>query len=74
MCLAVPMKVIEIHGEIGIVESHHVRQQVNLALLGDVKVNDWVMIHAGFAIAKLNRLQADRTRRLLAEAGYIPCD
>ncbi len=74
MCLAVPMKVIDVHGETGVVESHHVRQQVNLALLGDVKVNDWVIVHAGFAISKMNRREAGRTRKLLVEAGYIPHD
>ena len=53
MCLAVPMKVVEIKGEMGVVENKGVKREVGFMLLEDVKIDDWVLIHAGFAITKL---------------------
>ena len=71
MCLAVPMKVIEIRDDMGDVEVGGVRREVGLMLLEDVRVGDWVIIHAGFAISKLDENQAEETLALLKEAGFI---
>ena len=71
MCIAVPMNVTEINGDIGIVESQGVKREVGLMLMEDVKVGDWVLIHAGFAISKLNQEQAEETMALLREAELI---
>lgn len=71
MCIAVPMNVTEINGDIGIVESQGVKREVGLMLMDDVKVGDWVLIHAGFAISKLNQEQAEETMALLREAELI---
>ena len=49
MCIAVPMKVVEIKDDMGIVESQGVRREVGLMFLEDLIVGDWVLIHAGFA-------------------------
>jgi hydrogenase expression/formation protein HypC len=71
MCIAIPMNVREINGDIGIVESQGVRREVGLMLMDDVKVGDWVLIHAGFAISKLNQEEAEETMTLLREAEFI---
>ncbi len=71
MCIAVPMNVTEINGDIGIVESQGVKREVGLMLMEDVKVGDWVLIHAGFAISKLNQEEAEETMALLREAELI---
>lgn len=71
MCIAVPMNVTEINGDIGIVESQGVKREVGLMLMEDVKGGDWVLIHAGFAISKLNREEAEETMALLREAELI---
>ena len=71
MCLAVPMKVIEIRDDMGDVEVGGVRREVGLMLLDDVRVGDWVIIHAGFAISKLDENQAEETLDLLKEGGFI---
>ena len=73
MCLAVPMKVIKIKEdrETGTVEDSGIKRDVGLMLLEDVKVNDWVLIHAGMAISKLDEYDASETLRLLKEAGII---
>lgn len=71
MCLAIPMKVIEIEGNRGIVEYTGIKRKVGLDLLEDVKVDDWVIIHTGFAISKLNEEEARETLNLLKEGGLI---
>ena len=54
MCLAVPMTVIEISEDKAIVESNGIKTEVNIALSPDLKINDKVLIHAGFIIEKLD--------------------
>jgi hydrogenase expression/formation protein HypC len=65
------MKVVEIEGNRGIVEYTGIKREVGLDLLEDVKVDDWVIIHTGFAISKLNEEEARETLSLLKEAGII---
>lgn len=71
MCIAIPMNVKEINGEMGVVEHSGVRREVGLQLLDDVKLGDWVLIHAGFAISKLNQEEAEETLSLLREVALI---
>jgi len=71
MCLAIPMKVVEIKGNRGIVEYTGIKREVGLDLLEDVRVNDWVIIHTGFAISKLDEEDAQETLSLLKEGGII---
>ncbi|MDQ1353933.1 MAG: hydrogenase expression/formation protein HypC [Acidobacteriota bacterium] len=71
MCIAVPMNVTEINGDMGVVEYSGVRRNVGLMLIEDVKLGDWVLIHAGFAISKLNPEDAQETLALLREAELI---
>ena len=71
MCLAIPMKVVEIKGNRGIVEYTGIKREVGLDLLEDVRVNDWVIIHTGFAISKLDEEDAHETLGLLKEGGFI---
>ncbi len=71
MCLAIPMKVVEIKGNRGIVEYSGIKREVGLDLLEDVRVDDWVIIHTGFAISKLDEEEAQETLSLLKEGGII---
>lgn len=71
MCIAVPMNLVEINGNMGVVEHNGVRREVGLMLMDDVKLGDWVLIHAGFAISKLNREEAEETLSLLKEAKLV---
>ncbi len=54
MCLAIPMRLIEVNEDEGIVETNGVKRKVDLSLLKDVKEGDYIIIHAGFAIEKLD--------------------
>lgn len=71
MCLAIPMKVVEIEGSKGVVEYSGIKREVGLQLLEEVSINDWVIIHTGFAISKLNEEEARETLSLLKEGGFI---
>ena len=67
MCVAVPMKVVEV-SELSIVaEIDGVRKEASAMMLDDVKVGDYVMIHAGFAIEKIDPAAAEQTLRLMRE-------
>jgi hydrogenase expression/formation protein HypC len=73
MCLAVPAKVVEISGSTARVEIGGNIREANLSLVEDAKVGDYVMLHAGFAIAKYEPEEALRTLELWKEiASGIP--
>lgn len=60
MCLAVPMKIVEVRPDrVGIAELDGSRQEVNLALVPDAGVGSYVIVHAGFAIERMNQHEAD---------------
>ncbi len=71
MCLAVPMKVVEIAGDMAVVESAGLRREVGIMLLDKVKLGDWLIVHAGFAISKLTKKQARETLSLFKEMGPL---
>ncbi|CAB50147.1 HypC/HybG/HupF family hydrogenase formation chaperone [Pyrococcus abyssi] len=58
MCLAIPGRVVEIRDNVGIVDFGGVKREVRLDLLSDVKVGDYVIVHTGFAIEKLDEERA----------------
>jgi hydrogenase expression/formation protein HypC len=75
MCLAIPGKVVEIDSEnmmrMSRVDFGGITRDVSLAYLPDVQVNDYVIVHAGFAISQLDEEEAQETLRLLAELGAV---
>ncbi len=69
MCLAVPMRIIDIDGRAANVDSGGVRRKVRIDLLDGLSVGDYVLIHAGLAIARLDEKEAEETLSLLREVG-----
>ena len=67
MCLAIPMKLIKIAGGLGVVELGGVKREISLQLVEDIKIGDYVIIHAGFAIQKLDEKEAEETLSLLRQ-------
>ncbi len=67
MCLAIPMRIVEIRGEKGVVEAGGVKREVGLQLLKDFKIGDYVIVHAGFAIEILDEKEAEETIALFKE-------
>ena len=67
MCLAVPVRVLQIDGIKASVELGGLVRQARIMLVPDTKVGDYVLLHAGFAIQKLDEKEAEETLRLFAE-------
>ncbi len=61
MCLAIPSKVTKIENSVGIIDVDGVTREASLLLLDDVKVGDYVIVHAGFAINKIDEEAALET-------------
>ncbi len=67
MCLGIPMKVIKIEGDEGIVESGGLKKKANFSLMKQVRPGDYILMHAGFAIEKLKESEARKTLRALRD-------
>ena len=68
MCLALPVKVMELGpSETAIVDLGGVRKEISLALLDDVQVGDYVILHVGYALSKLDPEETEKTLALFAE-------
>ena len=65
MCLAIPMIVKEIEGDAAVVEAGGIRKNVRLDLLDDVRLGDYVLIHTGYAIEKIDEKEAEETLDLI---------
>ncbi len=65
MCLAIPMRVVEIEGQWAVAEVDGVVRRVRLDLLPEVSLGDYVLIHAGLAIARVDAASAEETLSLL---------
>lgn len=73
MCLGIPARVTEIREQTATVEIEGVRRDVSLMLLDGAAPGDWVIVHAGFAIGRLDPREADKTLALLKEiADAVP--
>jgi hydrogenase expression/formation protein HypC len=75
MCLAVPGKVVEITGEgelrMGKVDFSGVQRQACLAYVPDVQLGDYVLVHVGFAISRIDEQAAQETLEALAEISAL---
>ncbi len=67
MCLAIPGRIIEIHGHTAKVDFKGLIKEVDISLLEDVKVGDYVVVHVGFAISTLDKKEAEETLKLWDE-------
>lgn len=72
MCLAIPARVVELHdNDVAIVDLGGVRKDVSLALVEGVAVGDYVIVHVGYALTRLDPEEAEKTLALMAEAGLM---
>jgi hydrogenase expression/formation protein HypC len=68
MCLAIPMKIVAMREPgIGVTDLDGIRQTVNLSLVSEPKLGDYVIVHAGFAIEKLDEEEANERIALFEE-------
>lgn len=67
MCLGIPGKILEIKGDMASVDVAGTRKDASLRLMEHVNIGDFVIIHAGFAIEKVDTEKAEETLRLIRE-------
>jgi hydrogenase expression/formation protein HypC len=75
MCLAIPGRILEINRaesvRVGRVEFGGIVRQACLDFVPDAEVGDYVMVHVGFAISRVDRQEAERTYEALKSAGML---
>lgn len=78
MCLGIPGRIVEISdadNKLGLVEVSGVRRQINLACVIDAEhpidscIGDWVLVHVGFAMSRIDEEEARKTLELLEQLG-----
>jgi len=67
MCIAIPSKIVKIENNIGTIDVDGVKRKTSLLLLEDAKVGDYVIVHAGFAIHKIDEQVAMESLKILRE-------
>ena len=75
MCLAIPAQVVELRpDDNALVDLAGVKKEVSLALVDGVAVGDYVIVHVGYALNKLDPEEAEKTLKLFAEMGELPAN
>jgi len=78
VCLAIPGKILEIQEQgktrVARVQFGGIVRQVSLDFVPEAGVGDFVMVHVGFAISRVDQLEADRTYQLLEEMGLLEAE
>ncbi|MBI9074828.1 MAG: HypC/HybG/HupF family hydrogenase formation chaperone [Desulfatibacillum sp.] len=58
MCLAIPSRIVDIQGDVGTIDLEGVTRIINMALLDNARIGDYVLVHAGFAISVIDEVEA----------------
>lgn len=67
MCIAIPLEVVKIKDNLAKVSIGKTSREVRLDLMDEVKVGDFILVHAGFAIEKLDKEEAEKSLSLFKE-------
>ena len=67
MCLAVPVKIKKITNDTAVVDADGIEREASLMLMSDAKVGDYVLLHAGFAIQKIDEKEAVESLKIWKE-------
>jgi len=68
MCLAIPVRVMQrLENDDALIDAGGVRKRVSLALVPDAAEGDYVIVHVGYAISRLDPMEAERTLALFGE-------
>ena len=74
MCLAIPSKIVKIEDNVATIDVDGVRREASLLLLENPEIGEYVIVHAGFAINKINEEDALESLKLLREAASLIFD
>ncbi|MCF8028232.1 MAG: HypC/HybG/HupF family hydrogenase formation chaperone [Desulfobacteraceae bacterium] len=67
MCLAIPSKIVAVDGDTAVIDVDGVRREASLMLVEDVCVGDYVIVHAGYAISRLDADAAEESLELMRQ-------
>ncbi len=67
MCLGIPVRILEVRDAAATVEVGGARREISVMLLDDPRAGEWVILHAGFAIHKIDEEEAQKTLELLRQ-------
>lgn len=68
MCLAIPVRICQLlENDEALADAGGIEKTISLALLEDIKVGDYVMVHTGYALSKLDTMEAEKTLQLFSE-------
>lgn len=71
MCLALPAEVISLENDDAVVSLEGIKKKISLALVEDITIGDFVLVHVGYALHKVSSEEAERTLKLMSEAGIL---
>lgn len=72
MCLAIPAQILEVkNGDQAVVELSGVRRDISLALVDNAAVGDYVIVHVGYALSRIDPEEAQKTLRVMAASGLL---
>lgn len=73
MCLAIPARVINIDtsSQMATVTLGEVEKSISIALVSDLQIDDYVLVHVGYALNKISKEEAEKTLAIFAEAGMV---
>ena len=74
MCLAIPCKIIEIDNSMAVIDVAGVKGEASLLLIEDPKVGEYVIVHAGFAIQRIDEKEAMDSLKVLHEVASLAAD
>jgi hydrogenase expression/formation protein HypC len=77
MCLGIPGQIVAIIDPAeasAMMEIGGVRRPVNISFVPDARVGDWVLVHVGFAMSRIDAQEAERTLELLTELGEMQAE
>jgi hydrogenase expression/formation protein HypC len=75
MCLAIPARVVALAAlDVARIDLGGVQKEISLALVDDVRIGDYVIVHVGYALTKLDPEEAERTLAMMGAAGLLGGD
>ena len=75
MCLAIPARVVALPAlDVARIDLGGVQKEISLALVDDVRIGDYVIVHVGYALTKLDPEEAERTLAMMGAAGLLGGD
>jgi hydrogenase expression/formation protein HypC len=70
MCLAIPVRITELlAGDRALASAGGIVREIDVALVDDLQVGDYVILHVGYALSKLNEIEAQKTLEAMAAIG-----